>query len=150
MCNFVIEHNKIYYTIDPHQGKNFDHSPLSNEIDSNVIREQFDKIELLAKKMKNRYRLGPFNITVNEIQKFYQNHLDIRNYRCYMPWNTIGIGPYGDVHPCPHLNIGNLRDVKSLNVIWRNKKMKKFRRSLKKNKIYPVCIGCCQMEYIKK
>jgi radical SAM protein with 4Fe4S-binding SPASM domain len=54
------------------------------------------------------------------------------------------INPYGDVHPCLHMDryvTGNVRQG-GLAAVWQNERHRKVIARLPPD-MYPVCSGCC-------
>ncbi|MCX5679918.1 MAG: radical SAM protein [Candidatus Omnitrophica bacterium] len=66
--------------------------------------------------------------------------------RCYSPWVTAYVFPDGEVRPCLNstYSYGNILTDK-FSDIWNNEKAVKFRRFLKKNRIFPVCVRCTEL-----
>ena len=99
------------------------------------------------KTYKTRLRYSPNGITLDEIVRYYSNQSDYRDYRCFSPWSKIGVSAYGDVFSCPHYRIGNILED-NISTCWNSDTHGHFRQILKKERIFPGCLGCCQSEYI--
>jgi radical SAM protein with 4Fe4S-binding SPASM domain len=88
------------------------------------------------------------NLTDSEIIKYYTSFdflpESYRN-RCISPWMVAYIFPDGSVRPCQSLNysIGNIRDD-SFKELWNGKRASDFRKTLKKDKHFPVCTRCTE------
>ena len=64
--------------------------------------------------------------------------------RCYTMRTHMFINPYGDVHPCLHMDryvTGNVRQG-GLAAVWQNERHRKVIARLPRD-MYPVCSGCC-------
>ena len=80
-----------------------------------------------------------------ELLRYYSDQVDVKDYCCRNPWNTVFIGRTGDVYPCWLMKIGNVRE-QPLKVIWNDKKARGFRRACRTG-LFPLCPGCCHIEY---
>jgi len=88
------------------------------------------------------------NLTDSEIVKYYTSfdfQPESYNNRCMSPWMVAYIFPDGSVRPCQSLNysIGNIRDD-SFKQVWNGESASQFRRTLKKDKCFPVCTRCTE------
>jgi radical SAM protein with 4Fe4S-binding SPASM domain len=65
--------------------------------------------------------------------------------KCFYPWKTFRISPYGDVYSCSiDVAFGNVRQS-SVKEIWNNDAYQVFRRALKKRRLFPKCAKCCAL-----
>ncbi len=82
--------------------------------------------------------------TPQEVIKYYTNELNIGDYSCHYPWTTMRISAYGDIFPCYRLKIGNVREITSreLKNMWNCSAYRHFRQSLKREGLFPGCVGC--------
>ena len=80
-----------------------------------------------------------------ELLRYYSTGVEVKHYQCRSPWNTIIVGRTGDVYPCWLLKIGNVRE-QSLKNMWTAGGTKAFRRACRLG-LFPVCPGCCFIEY---
>jgi len=65
--------------------------------------------------------------------------------KCFYPWKTFRISPYGDVYSCSiDVAFGNVRDQSVID-IWNNEAYQTFRRALKKRRLFPKCAKCCAL-----
>ncbi|MCH7622743.1 MAG: NAD-dependent epimerase/dehydratase family protein [Nitrospinae bacterium] len=118
------------------------------EISPVVLREQLAKLTRRSRHYRTKLRFSPNFITPEEIVRYYSNESSYKDYRCYIPWSKMAFTAYGDVFSCPHVRLGNFLEADSGSLPWVSKKAKAFRKLLKKEKIFPGCLGCCQSEYI--
>ena len=114
------------------------------KIDPKLIDKEITKSEKKAKKMNVNLRYIPFR--KKDMIDYYSGGVSIEKYICKLPWSLMYISPYGDVYPCFNYKIGNIK-YDRINDIWNNKKYHKFRKILKRKKIFPSCIGCCNITY---
>jgi radical SAM protein with 4Fe4S-binding SPASM domain len=65
---------------------------------------------------------------------------------CISPWMVAYIFPDGNVRPCLNFNyaFGNVKKQK-FSQIWLSAEALRFRKQLKKNKIFPVCVRCTEL-----
>ena len=136
-------HVKDYDQTD-HLGKS---PPPVEEIDADVLRDQLDLLCHKSKTHTTQLRFSPNGITPDEIIRYYSNKSSHKDYRCHVPWSKVGVSAYGDVFSCPHYRSANLQDNGGA-IPWNANGYKKFRQLLKKKKIFPGCLGCCQSNYI--
>jgi len=59
----------------------------------------------------------------------------------------VAVSAYGDVFSCPHVPLGSV-DAAPGGIPWDGERVRWFRQTLKREKIFPGCLGCCQSEYI--
>jgi radical SAM protein with 4Fe4S-binding SPASM domain len=65
--------------------------------------------------------------------------------RCFYPWKSARINPYGDVYSCSiDVDFGNVR-VAPFSKIWNGKAYQTFRRTLKARQLFPKCTKCCAL-----
>lgn len=82
------------------------------------------------------------------INNYYNSDWN-ENSRCSYPWSRTVISPYGEVFPCVNLSmvdckLGNIKD-NGLAEIWNGELYRMFRRTLKRNKLFPLCSKCCHI-----
>ena len=75
-------------------------------------------------------------------RRFYDDSFTYTD-KCFYPWYAVRVNPYGEVYPCSMgVNMGNIRQ-KKLNKIWNGDEYTRFRKALKKHKLFPKCNKCC-------
>ncbi len=149
VCNFALKNPAEYnhyenYNDEIHLRQP---APLVEEIDPEILRKQLDQLIENSQKFNSRLRFSPNFITVEEIVRYYTNQSYYKDYRCYIPWSKAAVSAYGDVFSCPHYPIGKAGEGEDT-LSWDSQRVKKFRKMLKEEKIFPGCLGCCQSEYI--
>lgn len=112
-------------------------SPSSN------IEEELITLHNNAREAGVSIHIKP-EVTLSEFSDYYSNKMDLTSFYCIHPWSQTIISPYGEVYPCYMLSMGNVRE-ESLLKIWNGKKYRDFRKSLKKHRLFPQCLGCCFM-----
>lgn len=66
---------------------------------------------------------------------------------CHVPWKRAVVMPNGDVVGCPwfpEAMMGNVREQKFIE-IWNGSGMRKFRKSLSEDGLFPSCGRCCDL-----
>jgi MoaA/NifB/PqqE/SkfB family radical SAM enzyme len=129
----------FHETLDPYLSP----PPPITDFDVNLLRSQLEIIESRSADQGPVVRVSPA-LTPSQIVSHYANAFDIRQYFCTAPWSGINVSPYGDVYPCFNYRIGSLRQS-SLGELWNNERYRAFRRSLRKNGLFPGCVGCCDL-----
>ncbi|MBK06304.1 MAG: radical SAM protein [Deltaproteobacteria bacterium] len=118
--------------------KDFDYSKL------------LDKYDELWSKWEKSGKCPPVMMPrvsgAEEIEKYYLDHSATFGYdQCVSIYMTVEIDSNGDVSYCRDYHdyiVGNIREESILD-IWNNEKSKKFRKSITKEGIMPVCRRCC-------
>jgi MoaA/NifB/PqqE/SkfB family radical SAM enzyme len=85
------------------------------------------------------------DFSINDIIYHYDNLIDINDFRCQTPWIGMNVSPYGDIFPCVNFAIGNINN-QPLFELWNNDRFRQFRQTIKRNGLFPGCIGCCDLE----
>lgn len=149
VCNFVLDNPATYW-----HGKNYDQDhhldhppPPVEEIDPIVLRRQLNRLVERSKTYPTQLRFSPNDITTDEIVRYYSNRSSYQDYRCFIPWAKVAFSAYGDVFSCPHFRLGEVQEGRDP-IAWKSERAREFRERLKKEHIFPGCLGCCQSEYI--
>ena len=112
--------------------------------------------QVLYEKMKNissgkyRFRVDFYpNFSHQALVEYYQNPDDTlweHSSRCVSPWIAAYIFPDGEVRPCLNsdYSFGNIRKDK-FSKVWNSRQALRFRRLLKENKIFPLCVRCTEL-----
>lgn len=148
VCNFVLENTATYWHArDYNQDQHLQIPPKPvAEISAVVLREQLAQLVARSRSYQTKLRFSPNYITPEEIVRYYSNESSYQDYRCHVPWSKIAFTAYGDVFSCPHVRLGSIGDKGESP--WYSQRAREFRKLLKKEKIFPGCLGCCQSEYI--
>jgi MoaA/NifB/PqqE/SkfB family radical SAM enzyme len=115
-------------------------------IDRKALEKAFVKTDEAAQKHGVEVRWP--RMPREELLLYYDGNIDVKQYTCRSPWNTLIIGRTGDAFPCWLKKIGNVREH-SLQELWNSEQTLSFRRACRKN-LFPVCPGCCFLEYAPK
>ncbi len=86
---------------------------------------------------------------ISKIVGYYAGKWDGSGYACNMAWTKTLISPQGKVCACHQFETGNLRE-ESLKAIWNSARYRRFRQALKRHRVFPICAGCCEIEYASK
>lgn len=129
------------------QNRQGDISNLPDELinlDPDRMLELRDKLRKANIKANLKITFPSINSIINYSDPAYSEE----DY-CLFPWARAVISPYGEVYPCIPLslmdaNMGNIKD-ESMKKIWNGKKFVEFRKSLKKNRLFPICPKCCSV-----
>jgi radical SAM protein with 4Fe4S-binding SPASM domain len=89
------------------------------------------------------------NFNLKELGEYYRDPCyqpSGQNCRCLSPWLVAYVFPDGQVRPCLNFgySFGNIKE-EQFAVIWNNEKAKKFRKTLRSNKIFPACVRCTEL-----
>ena len=85
------------------------------------------------------------DLKVNELRDYYLN-LDgyTHGSYCYSVWSEARIAPNGKMYPCFDYYFGDLR-TNSFKAVWNGGKARRFRKILKRMKLFPGCVRCCKI-----
>ena len=82
----------------------------------------------------------------DQLAAYYTDHTATFGYdRCLSIHQAAEIGPHGQVSPCRDYHdyvVGNIREA-TLTELWNSEPYRRFRRSLAKRGLMPVCARCC-------
>ncbi len=120
----------------------FNPPPPVRGVETGLLKEQLDRIRNESNGIQ--IRTTPQGISFEEILRYYENRFSLKGYTCYFPWHGLGVSARGDVLVCPYIKIGNLREG-GLRELFNNQKAREFRRRLKRHRIFPGCLGCCNL-----
>jgi MoaA/NifB/PqqE/SkfB family radical SAM enzyme len=118
----------------------YDAPPPVEEVDIDLLKSQFARMKNEADGIQ--LRTTPQGIGLDEIISYYENRFRLSDYTCYYPWYGLTIAAHGDMIVCPYREIGNLREG-GMRGLYNNKKARGFRKILRKEGVFPGCLGCC-------
>lgn len=89
------------------------------------------------------------NFSLKGLKEYYKNPSYLPSEypaRCLSPWMTAYIFPDGELRPCLNFgySYGNVRN-KKFSEIWNGASAIKYRRVLKGENIFPVCVRCTEL-----
>ncbi|MBI5788264.1 MAG: radical SAM protein [Candidatus Schekmanbacteria bacterium] len=117
--------------------------PQVETIDADWLKESLEEIERKAVELNVNVKFMP-SLTSAEIVDYYRQQFNPAGWKCFLPWSTMRISPYGDVFPCLNFKIGNIRQTKPA-TLWNSYHYRNFRKSLAKVNLFESCAGCCKM-----
>jgi len=112
-------------------------------IDREALTGALDKTIAAARDAGIELRLP--RVPKEEIIKYYDGGIDLREYECRNAWNTLIVGRQGDAYPCWLVKVGNVRE-QTLKQLWNNAVMRDFRKVCRR-KLFAPCPGCCFIEH---
>lgn len=115
--------------------------------DYQALNEQFQELKSLSKGSgKPPVVLIPDITGVDDLKDYYTNHSATFGYnQCVSIFQVVEIDSNGDLSPCRDYHdyiVGNLKE-NTITELWNSDKYKKFRQSLVKDGLMPVCSRCC-------
>jgi len=127
----------------------------SHEWEGFVFSPELDPVKLFEKIEEIRSKTYPFaldmypNLTAEGLKDYYNNPNYLpKGYtaRCQSPWVVAYIFPDGEVKPCLNssFSFGNIGQEK-FSSVWNSAQAVKYRRTLKKESIFPVCVRCTEL-----
>ncbi|MFH1093684.1 MAG: radical SAM protein [Candidatus Omnitrophota bacterium] len=123
--------------------------------DGFVFEPEIDADKLFSKMQEIKNRKTSFavdfypNLSLKGLREYYNNpSYKPSEYprRCLSPWICAYVFPDGDVRPCLNSTyaFGNITEDKFSN-IWNSEKAVRFRKSLKKSELFPICVRCTEL-----
>ncbi|TFG06970.1 MAG: radical SAM protein [Promethearchaeota archaeon] len=119
-----------------------------NRIDTEELARQVNKIHHHLSKMNKIVMFEPPTYSSENLSAYIKanwSRMTDQYVTCYVPWVSVDITSTGDLAPCHifyDLVMGNLYE-KDFEEIWNGKRYQKFRDYMNKNKLMPICPGCC-------
>lgn len=155
-ANSLTFHNLIFLDKDIIQAqKNIDESLgcSSKDWEGFVAEPGIDSDELYAVISAVRSKSYKFNVDFypnfgrDELGRYYNDtKFSPGKCGCLSPWIVAYIFPDGEVRPCLNsdYSFGNV-NTESFKKIWNSARAVKYRRTLKKTGIFPVCVRCTEL-----
>jgi radical SAM protein with 4Fe4S-binding SPASM domain len=115
--------------------------------------KQVDPLTLQAEIDRCHARAAEAGIYVNfnpplkqeEVEHYFADDGYSYCNKCFLPWFSSRINPYGDVYPCSiDLKIGSIRKL-PFSQLWNNQRYIHFRTILKQKGLLPKCLKCCSL-----
>jgi radical SAM protein with 4Fe4S-binding SPASM domain len=114
------------------------------QIDPQALQAEIDKSHIKAAKANICANFSP-PLRLNEVKKYFFDDDYAFCNKCFLPWFSSRINPYGDVYPCSiDFKIGNIRQH-LFSQLWNNDKYIYFRNILKDKGLFPKCLKCCSL-----
>jgi MoaA/NifB/PqqE/SkfB family radical SAM enzyme len=112
-------------------------------IDAALLRETFNATIEAGRKAGIELRLP--RMPLDDVVNYYNGGINVPDFQCRVPWNTLSIDHRGNANPCYLETVGNVRE-QTLKEIWAGPKLQNFRTGCKDG-LWPACQGCCEMEH---
>jgi len=114
-------------------------------VDTGLIDKEMELCREKAKKTGLSISFNPL-LDARTLKEYFYNYDYSYTNKCFFPWKVSRVNPHGIVYPCSiDMNMGNLGE-KGFFEIWNGKNYIDFRKSLKKNKLFPKCNKCCELQ----
>lgn len=112
------------------------------QIDPHILQEEIKRCCAKAADANIYLNFNP-PLTDKEVEHyFFDNNYSYCN-KCFFPWYSSRINPYGDVYPCSiDFKVGNIRQH-PFSQLWNSENYIRFRTTLKDNGLFPKCLKCC-------
>lgn len=142
----LIEKQRLYdksLTFSSAEWEGFAFEP---EIEPELLYSKMEQI--MAKSYRFAVDFYP-NFSRRGLEEYYKNSSYMPSEyraRCLSPWITAYIFPDGEIRPCLNFDYsyGNIRERRFAE-IWNGENATKYRKALKKNNIFPVCVRCTEL-----
>jgi MoaA/NifB/PqqE/SkfB family radical SAM enzyme len=83
------------------------------------------------------------DLTADEMSSYFSGHPYTYATRCFFPWFSTRVNPWGDVYPCwLDVRMGNVREA-PLAELWNGAAYRRFRNQVRRWGLLPKCSTCC-------
>jgi radical SAM protein with 4Fe4S-binding SPASM domain len=114
-------------------------------VDPDVFMAQVKRAEAAGHESGLPVSFGPPFKTKEEIRRRFEDPDYAFVERCFYPWKSARINPYGDVYSCSiDVEFGNVRTA-PFSRTWNNTAYRTFRQTLKARGLFPKCTKCCAL-----
>jgi MoaA/NifB/PqqE/SkfB family radical SAM enzyme len=116
-------------------------------IDESLLQIDFKVLEAVLNRARKKDLFVNFfpMSSIKNIRTWYADPMQLLNgHRLKCPWMMANVFHDGTMRMCDDIVLGDL-NVQDFWEIWNGEKMTKFRRTLKENRNFPICAGCCSM-----
>ncbi len=142
----LIDKQKLYDKALKSSSRDWEGFVFEPEIDPDVLDAKIKDIS--SKNYPFSVDFYP-NFSAKGLKEYYDNPSYLPcEYpaRCLSPWIVAYVFPDGEVRPCLNFtySYGNIKDG-SFTKIWNSEKAIQFRKQLKTNKVFPVCVRCTEL-----
>jgi len=118
-------------------------------VDPTFLRRQLVRCFELETPLGVQVRLSPW-VPIDEFVRHYTDdrELDRASYVCEATWDRVAVCADGRYAPmCHYERAGDVRHD-SMREMWNGPEFMKFRRALRRDRVYPGCNGCCNLRYV--
>ncbi len=115
------------------------------QVDAEVMYAEVQRARAKAKQYGISIDFGPPFKAKEEIHKRFHDVDYAFVDKCFYPWKSARVNPYGDVYSCSiDVAFGNIREA-PFSKLWNGEAYRIFRRTLKKHRLFPKCTKCCAL-----
>jgi MoaA/NifB/PqqE/SkfB family radical SAM enzyme len=116
-------------------------------IDKSLLQIDFKALELVLNRARKKdlyVNFFPMS-SIGRIRTWYADPMQLLDgHRLKCPWMMANVFHDGTLRMCDDIVMGDLK-VQGFWDIWNGEKMAGFRRTLRENRNFPICAGCCSM-----
>jgi radical SAM protein with 4Fe4S-binding SPASM domain len=115
------------------------------KVDPDVFMAQVQRAQAKGDEHNIPVSFGPPFKTKEEIRRRFEDPDYAFVEKCFYPWKSARINPYGQVYSCSiDVEFGNVREA-PFSKIWNNEAYRTFRKTLKVRQLFPKCTKCCAL-----
>jgi radical SAM protein with 4Fe4S-binding SPASM domain len=115
------------------------------QVDPDVFLAQVEAAKAKGERYGIPVSFGPPLKSREEVRRRFEDPEWAFVEKCFYPWKSARINPYGDVYSCSiDVDFGNVRE-KPFSAIWNGDAYRTFRRTLKERQLFPKCAKCCAL-----
>ena len=109
-----------------------------------ALDQEVEKAKGAARTLGVNLRFMP-DLKGQEIERRFADDDYAFTNKCLYPWSATRVNPYGIVYPCSiNIAMGSIRE-RTLEEIWNGEPYARFRRTLRKRRLFAMCAKCCAL-----
>jgi MoaA/NifB/PqqE/SkfB family radical SAM enzyme len=116
-------------------------------IDESLMQIDFRVLEVVLNRARKKdlfVNFFPLS-SIQQMRTWYTDPRQLLNgHRLKCPWMMANVFHDGTMRMCDDIVLGDLK-IQDFWEIWNGEKMARFRRTLRANRNFPICAGCCSM-----
>jgi radical SAM protein with 4Fe4S-binding SPASM domain len=131
--------------VEPVKGEDQNMPDRLKHLDADLIGEQ---IKIVRQKEQEYGVVASFtpDLRPRDIRRRYEDDTAAPASKCYYAWHHARVNPYGELYACGPISIsmGNVTE-QGLAGIWNNDQFRRFRRLIRRHRLFPKCTKCCAL-----
>lgn len=109
-----------------------------------ALADEVRRVKAAAREARVDVTFAP-ELKGREIQRWFADDDFSCANKCFYPWFSVRVSPFGIVYPCSmNVALGDLRK-KTIAEIWNDEPYMGFRRALRRQRLFPKCAKCCAL-----
>lgn len=147
--SYLAEHDLVGHSADGRTERIVTPQQGPRGVDPDRLRDELVRCHRRAADVGVQVRLSP-HVPIDEYVRHYSDdrELDPHEYVCEAVWSRAVLAANGQFAPgCHYVRDGDARSDR-LPEVWNGERFRAFRRTLRSDRVYPGCNGCCNLRYV--